>query len=299
MINCYKILEIPDFADDEVIQRAYRNLAKKYHPDVSDIPNTEEKFKLIAKAYSILSNPVSKQYHDLKLRTPFVGHTSKQSAPSQPSSSSETIAQKMRRWAEIEKQNDLAYYEYENQKFPLKYRVVGWFVGSLFGWILAYVNWFSEDLNNLYMLPTLGIFLIFFCSVGVLSSSFKRLRFLHLTKRYNPNFELISYARGVGLFVGLVVLLLAVVNFQSYYHLKKYPVYCYASWVKPTNFDFTIEVSYRPENWSKDIVKEKELKPEYVVDLKNNRILIKYSHKNPRIMEVVCHADYADFSPTN
>ena len=52
----YDILGIPRTADDKEVKKAYRNLARKYHPDVCKEPGAEEKFKEINEAYSILSD---------------------------------------------------------------------------------------------------------------------------------------------------------------------------------------------------------------------------------------------------
>lgn len=43
-------------ASKKDIKRAYRRLARKYHPDVSDDPNAAEKFKEISEAYAVLSD---------------------------------------------------------------------------------------------------------------------------------------------------------------------------------------------------------------------------------------------------
>jgi hypothetical protein len=52
----FKILGIPRTSKQEEIKKAYRFLAKKYHPDVSKEPNASEKFTEITEAYEILSN---------------------------------------------------------------------------------------------------------------------------------------------------------------------------------------------------------------------------------------------------
>lgn len=71
----YGILEIPKDATLYDIKKSYRNLAKKFHPDVNT--NTKltsenilnlEKFRDIAEAYAVLSNIVSKQRYDISLK---------------------------------------------------------------------------------------------------------------------------------------------------------------------------------------------------------------------------------------
>lgn len=60
----YEILDVPRSASEDEIKKAYRTLAKKYHPDVSSEPNATEKFKEIQEAYEVLSDPVKRQNYD-------------------------------------------------------------------------------------------------------------------------------------------------------------------------------------------------------------------------------------------
>ncbi|MFX1418460.1 MAG: DnaJ C-terminal domain-containing protein [Promethearchaeota archaeon] len=61
----YKILEIDKGASKEEIKRAFRKMARKYHPDVNpDEPKSGEKFKEINEAYSILSDDKKREMYD-------------------------------------------------------------------------------------------------------------------------------------------------------------------------------------------------------------------------------------------
>jgi len=61
----YKILGLEKSASKEDIKRAFRKLARKYHPDVNpDEPKTGEKFKEINEAYSILSDDKKREMYD-------------------------------------------------------------------------------------------------------------------------------------------------------------------------------------------------------------------------------------------
>ncbi len=53
----YKIMGVKKEATQDEIKRAYRKLARKYHPDVSKEENTEEKFKQVGEAYEVLKDP--------------------------------------------------------------------------------------------------------------------------------------------------------------------------------------------------------------------------------------------------
>ncbi len=61
----YEVLGLDKSADDEAIKKAYRSLAKKYHPDLNPgDKEAEEKFKEVNEAYAILSDPEQKAKYD-------------------------------------------------------------------------------------------------------------------------------------------------------------------------------------------------------------------------------------------
>ncbi len=64
MTNYYAVLGLKKGASVEEIKKAYKVMAKKYHPDVSKEPEAEKKFKEVSDAYSVLSDPEKKQNYD-------------------------------------------------------------------------------------------------------------------------------------------------------------------------------------------------------------------------------------------
>ncbi|MFE6128420.1 DnaJ C-terminal domain-containing protein [Streptomyces sp. NPDC056437] len=60
----YDVLGVRRDADSEEIQQAFRKLARKHHPDISKDPQSEERFKEINEAYSVLSDPKMRQRYD-------------------------------------------------------------------------------------------------------------------------------------------------------------------------------------------------------------------------------------------
>lgn len=64
-VDYYKVLDIPKTASEDEIKKAYRKLARKYHPDLN--PNNKEaerKFKEVNEANEVLSNPENRKKYD-------------------------------------------------------------------------------------------------------------------------------------------------------------------------------------------------------------------------------------------
>jgi molecular chaperone DnaJ len=60
----YEILGLPRDADDRAIKSSFRRLARELHPDVSDHPEAQERFREAAEAYEVLSKPETRGLYD-------------------------------------------------------------------------------------------------------------------------------------------------------------------------------------------------------------------------------------------
>src|SRR5271166_1053 len=60
----YEVLGVPPDADSTAIKNAFRQLARRYHPDISTEPDAEQRFREIAEAYGVLSDPAKRASYD-------------------------------------------------------------------------------------------------------------------------------------------------------------------------------------------------------------------------------------------
>ena len=62
----YEVLGVSKDASDSDLKKAFRSLARKYHPDKNpDDPDSERMFKEVQEAYAVLSNPDQRRQYDM------------------------------------------------------------------------------------------------------------------------------------------------------------------------------------------------------------------------------------------
>jgi len=92
----YKVLDVDKKATPEQIKKAYRSLAKQYHPDKNKSAGAEEKFKAVAAAYAVLSDADKRQTYDLQQPTDGEKQRSKSKHREEPSASTSSSWTKFR-----------------------------------------------------------------------------------------------------------------------------------------------------------------------------------------------------------
>jgi molecular chaperone DnaJ len=84
--NHYEVLGLPMSATPEQIRKRYRELVRRYHPDVNPSPDAKEQFLRIQEAYQVLSDPERRRHYDallrLQARAPSSGASRPSTAPS-------------------------------------------------------------------------------------------------------------------------------------------------------------------------------------------------------------------------
>jgi curved DNA-binding protein CbpA len=63
-VNFYEALDVDEDADSSDVKRAYRNLARRYHPDVNDHPQASEQFKVLTRARDVLTDSEERSAYD-------------------------------------------------------------------------------------------------------------------------------------------------------------------------------------------------------------------------------------------
>jgi curved DNA-binding protein len=103
----YQTLCIPTHATHEEIRRAYRVLARRYHPDVNPGKASEERFKSIAEAYSVLSDPSSRAQYDAEYGSEHLKYHRAQSGSNDP---------RVRAYQQTQAKNEARRRYYETQQ---------------------------------------------------------------------------------------------------------------------------------------------------------------------------------------
>ena len=68
MKNLYLVLEVSALSSEEEIKKAYRSMARKYHPDRNKSPEAAKRMKEVNSSYRVLGSPEARKAYDLVLK---------------------------------------------------------------------------------------------------------------------------------------------------------------------------------------------------------------------------------------
>jgi curved DNA-binding protein len=309
VINCYKILEVDNFADETTIRKAYIRLAKLHHPDVAKHSDGET-FKIVSKAYDTLSDDDTKHYHDLKLSYYLQPHKKRKTAaqhsyapepkrdprdPKRPKSRKEYLERKERA-KRFKLRVDMLFYQKQHHQLRYEYRILGWIVLAFWGWQQVYSHWFVNHNSPDHLFAALGILLFLIATMGMYSNLYKLQRFYTYSGKRKYRYTKSSTRTWfIFLLIGLITLP-AVNAYRKSYHLSHYGE------IAMVNFRWLylgekVEIEFTPKGSDQSIIKQLNISDKTIMDQTQNWIMIRFSKANPRIMEVVEEAKYIDYLP--
>lgn len=193
MKNYYEILEVDKNASEEVIEKAYKTLAKKYHPDLQN-NNNQNKMQQINEAYEILSNDFKRREYDEKIKIQSVSieeynkiiqenNRLKQDLQKATSSNREINSNKIdslqvgkRYYNQLKRSDEQPQMQYNRRKFNISFekikKLIIYILGLfIIGTILAIIPVSRNFFINLYNTNTV-IKLIIDIIIGTFSRGF-------------------------------------------------------------------------------------------------------------------------------
>lgn len=287
MINCYKILELPNFAHQKDVQRAYRILAKKYHPDINGSANAQELFVVVSKAYQTLSEPQSKKFHDTQLRDALMWESEGAYRKKIRKMHDQRVtAERRKKWAYQAAQKELKDFDKKNSRFSYTNRVILGIVGVMLALTVIFKNYFIDLNSNELPLMVAGFSLFVISAVLILAGVYRKMRISVLLKRNTRPYETWSFGMFFFILVMGPLLVFGLSSYRKSYHLSHYEAVTTASIVEIT-YDDLVLFSFEPPGERKVIMKRKSLGEQHIYNEEEGWILVRYSKADPRIVELI------------
>lgn len=151
MYNYYKILGVNEDASIDEIKKAYREKAKKFHPDINDDPKAQDFFVVLNEAHATLIDENERRKYDLKFK---FGYSPPKRSQSNKKSSTKPYSTFHYDWESYRRAS--ASYKNSNKARPVIYTL--FFAAGMFGgFLLCFIGIFGYA-NNL--LPFAGLMLV-------------------------------------------------------------------------------------------------------------------------------------------
>jgi curved DNA-binding protein CbpA len=284
VINYYKILELPDFADRRDVRKSYRRLAKQFHPDLhKDNPESEEIFKWINRANATLSNPASRMVYDQKLRTAYIFSKYKpiHNFQGRKAAGREQAFQMAKKIKALE----IDEFKKQNRIFPYKYRMIFAIIFLIWGLQICISSWFTNMLSNDDLLIVCGFAIFGFSLIQLMQVVFRTLRVRSFIRQgLAQHYESISVYGFICLLVIGPIFVFAFNELRKDWHLNHYAKTTIAQIVYLENNNVIFEFEAAGMGF---IRKKDRIGPDNIYDLNKNWVMVKYSEREPRIAVLV------------
>ena len=284
MTNYYKILGLPTYASIADVKEAYKAKIKQFHPDISSEPNAEEMTKHLNLAKGSLDTPEAKDAYDRQLRLAYLKEIERLTLPrsSPKKRTKKDIAERIRKNKEARKRQVKNRYEKNLEYFPKKFRIPGCILLMIWGLQLIYSHYFFYFGSMDRILVILGIGLFFTGISFSASEAYTTYIIQSIHKKVPHKFE---QKIGITLVLGFALGLSAIVGlneYRAYYHLRNNYAYSIATIDYKASFNGRTIVSYEVDK--KVYYKKLDVDLQYILQLPNNKTIIKYALVNPLIV---------------
>ena len=164
MKNYYEILEVSENASPEVIEKAYKTLVKKYHPDLQPSEKKQEaenKIKMINEAYDTLSNSQKKETYDRQLKMQKIKEEQKRTIKNPLHTKQETDTN----FAKQQEEYNRAINEAYNNAYQNAYQQA--YINNLknMGYQIKYERTWKEKIRTFFAAILAIVFLLVICFI--------------------------------------------------------------------------------------------------------------------------------------
>ncbi len=280
----YDILGIAKYASLDEVKKAFKRLALRYHPDKNpNNPQAEERFKEISHAYTILSDPETKDKYDIRLSGMF--SYLKQHAGEEEQDKKEERRKKAAEAQKLKRQREekkiIADYE-KLQQTPYWIRTAFNVFLVLFGVRFVFHNWFYTEESFAPYMHVIALFFIVWGNVRQQNMQYTIFLYKNLKKEAKGTIGW-RIARNMlaGVFISIALGIFSA-HLMALYHFKNYSAYTEAK----IDFEYSvanpnyIKVQYIYRVNGKQYTKP--LDQAYWDQVQHNgTIRIRYSYVNP------------------
>lgn len=297
MYDYYKLLDIDYGASASEIKQAFRDAAKKYHPDKnSNNPKANKFFSIINEGYQILSNKREKKTYDYLLIQNKIAETYEEQEFSNTYAAQVSKKRKHRYSnSEILKRKKMAYqlqrekeanivskFREKASRSPLKYRYTIFSILIVTGIVMLYANWFVSYLSgfNFFKL-VLGFVITFFGMYALINLAYQHFFVMEITGKTKKDHEKRTFKLLFAVLGTSLILFVTGITLKKRYELMYNADFTYPVEVKQNLTDFEYMYNVGGEFIQKR--QKKEIQRYYPDEV----LVVKYSKNNPKIAELV------------